>query len=224
MRLGAFLLIPAALTAQTPRSLPWDGTPEPPWETAVPGAPPPPLPVEPPPPAPVPQRLVSLSGDGTLRISDPRGRVTLRLGLSGRPLRLLRDAGIPMTLADFPSLFPAETPLMQGLGSLPLAGDDFRTALKGLLWIVDDGERRITIVHPATHQVVYLPLPVGQDWEVHLYPDRLEVRERASPVEARRETACWSVPWLILLPQFVRLSMPPAAGKPGTAFQPFPLE
>ena len=222
MRLGTFLLIPAALTAQAP--LAWNQASELPWETALPGAPSLPLPVETAPATPVPQRLVSLSGDGTLRISDARGRVTLRLGLSGRPLRLMRDAGSPMTLADFPCLFPAETPLTKGLGSLPLAGDDFRNALKGLLWIVDDSERRITLVHPATQQVVYLPLPAGQDWEVYLHPDRLEVRERTFPVEERRDSACWSIPWLILLPQFVRLSLPPPKGNPGTAFQPFPPE
>jgi hypothetical protein len=220
VRLGTFLLIPAVLTAQAP--LPWDGTPELPWETAIPGALPPPLP--PVPASPGPQRLVSLSGDGTLRISDAQGRVTLRLGLSGRPLRLLRDGGTPMTVGDFPSPFPLETPLAKGLGSLPLAGDDFRPAMQGLLWILDDGERRITLVHPATQQVVYLPLPPGQDWEIHLHPDRLEIRERPSSLEGRQETSCWSIPWLILLPQFVRLSLPPPPGNRGTAFVPFPQE
>lgn len=221
MRLGTFLLIPAALTAQSP--LPWDNARELPWETAVPGQSPPPLPPETASATPPSPCLVALSGDGTLRISDARARVTLRLGLSGRPLRLLRDGGIPMALEDFPCHFPAETPLMKGLGSLPLAGDDFRIALKGLLWILDDGERRITVIHPATHQVVYLPLPAGQDWELQLHPDRLEVREKPQSVETRQETACWSVPWLVLLPQFVQLSMPPPAGDQGTAFQPFPL-
>jgi hypothetical protein len=172
----------------------------------------------------VPQRLVSLSGDGTLLISDAQGRVKLRLGLSGRPLRLLRDAGTPLALGDFPCRFPAETPLTRGLGNLPLAGDDFRRALKGLLWILDDGERRLTVVHPATHQVVYLPLPSGQNWEVFLFPDRLELRERPTPAAEYRETVCWSISWFLLLPQFVRLSLPPPAGNPGTAFQPFPAE
>jgi hypothetical protein len=222
VRLGAFLLIPAALTAQS--TLPWNGTQELPWETAIPETLPLPWKADGASPSSVPQRLVSLSGDGTLRISDTRGRVTLRLGLSGRPLRILRDAGIPMTLSDFPSHFPAETPLTKGLGNLPLAGDDFRNALQGLLWIMDDGERRITVVHPATQQVVYLPLPAGQNWEINLYPDRLEVREKALPGEDHREKACWSISWLILLPQFVRLSLPPTVGSPGTAFHPFPAE
>jgi hypothetical protein len=221
VRLGTFLLIPAALTAQSP-PLPWSNIPELPWEAAVPGAPPVPMRLETVARIPVPQILVSLAGDGTLRISDAKGVVTLRLGLSGRPLRLLRDAGTPIALKDFPCRFPAETPLTQGLGSLPLAESDFRAALKGLLWILDDGERRITIVHPATHQVVYLPLPVGEDWEINFYADRLVIQERNLPTEERRERACWSVPWLILLPQFMRLSLPPPPVKPGTAFQPFP--
>jgi hypothetical protein len=139
-------------------------------------------------------------------------------------LQILRDAGIPMTLGDFPSDFPVETPLTKGLGNLPLAGDDFRNALQGLLWILDDGERRITVVHPATRQVVYIPLPTGQNWGINLYPDRLEVQERALPGEEHRERACWSISWLILLPQFVRLSLPQPAGNPGTAFRPFPAE
>lgn len=222
MRLGALLLIPAALTAQT--SLPWEGASELPWETATPGALPEPLLVAPEPSTPPANRLVMLTGDGTLRISDARGRVTLRLGLSGRPLRLMKDAGTPMTLADFPCPFPVETPLAKGLGNLPLAGGDFRTAFKGLLWIVDDGERRITLVHPATSQMVYLPLPAGQAWEVYLHPDRLEVREKSPRVEERQETICWSIPWLILLPQFVRLSLPAPEGNPGTALHPFPQE
>ena len=222
MRLGTFLLIPAALTAQTP--LPWDNTPELPWETALPAMPPMPLPPQAASSTPVPQCLVSLSGDGTLRIADARGRVTLRLGLSGRPLRLLRDGGIPMTLGDFPCSFPMDTPLAKGLGNFPLAGLDFRNALKGLLWIVDDGERRITLVHPATQQVVYLPLPAGQNWGIYLHPDRLEVQERPLLVDEHRELACWSLSWLILLPQFVRLGLPPPTGNLGTAFRPFPQD
>lgn len=221
MRLGALLLTPAVLTAQA--SLPWRNAPDLPWETTVPGS----L------PAPVPQEpeatggghvLVSLSGDGTLRISDSKGRVKLRLGLPGRPSHILKDAGIPLALSDFPAEFPLATPLSQGLGHLPLAGSDFRGALKGLLWILDDGERQITLVHPATQQAVFLPMPPGQDWELVLHPDRLEVREQAPPAVDRQEAACWSIPWLVLLPQFMRLSVPPPEGSLGSAFHPFPQE
>jgi hypothetical protein len=220
VRLGALLLSPAALTAQVP--LPWDNALELPWETTLPG--PLPAPWEAAPAAPGPRLRVSLSGDGTLHIADNQGRVSLRLGLPGRPLHLLRDGGTPLSLADFPCFFPVDTPLTKGLGSFPLSEGDFRNALQGLLWIVDDGERRITVVHPATQRVVYLPLPAGENWEVCLFPDRLEVRERAVPGEVRREMACWSLSWLILLPQFVRLGLPPPVGIPGTAFRPFPQE
>ena len=218
MRLGVLLLTPAVLTAQA--RLPWDGALELPWETAIPGELPSPFPAEPAiqPTGP----LVMLTGDGTLHIIDDQGQVTLRLGLSGRPTHLMRDAGTPMTMADFPCRFPVDTPLTKGIGSLPLAGNDFRTALKGLLWIVDDGQRRITLVYPATHQVVYLPLPVGEDWEPYLHPDRLEVREKTLQADERRERACWSIPWLVLLPQFLQLSRPPSEGNPGTALHPFP--
>lgn len=218
MRLGALLLTPAILAAQS--KLPWDADTRVPWESTLPSTPAAALPLEDDPS--VPQCRVLLSGDGTLRISDAHGKVLYRLGLPGRPVRILRDAGVPMDLAAFPASFPLRTPLTQGLGGLPLAGGDFRPALKGLLWILDDGEQRITLVHPATERVVYLPLPAGQGWELHLLPDRLEIREKAAPAGERRETPCWSVPWLVLLPQFVRLSVPQPAGNPGTAFHPFP--
>lgn len=218
MRLGALLLTPAILAAQS--KLPWDADTRVPWESTPPT---PPAAVLAPDEAPSGlQRNVLLSPEGTLRISDGFGRVLLRMGLPGRPVRVLRDAGTPMELPDFPASFPTRTPLTQGLGGLPLAGGDFRPALRGLLWILDDGEQRITVVHPATERVVYLPLPSGQGWELHLQPDRLEVREKASPAGERRETACWSVPWLVLLPQFVRLSVPQPTDNRGTAFHPFP--
>lgn len=218
MRLAALLLTPAILVAQS--KLPWDADTRVPWESTLPSPPAEALVLEE--ATSGPQRRVLLAGDGTLRISDDFGRVLFRMGLPGRPIRVLRDSGTPMELADFPAAFPTRTPLTQGLGGLPLAGGDFREALKGLLWILDDGEQRITLVHPATERVVYLPLPSGQGWELHLQPDRLEVREKAAPAGERRETACWSVPWLVLLPQFVRLSVPQPVGNRGTAFHPFP--
>jgi hypothetical protein len=129
-----------------------------------------------------------------------------------------------MALTDFPASFPLQTPLTQGLGNLPLVGDDFRPALNGLLWILDDGDQRITLVHPATQQVVYLPLPSGQGWDINLQPDRLEAREQTPPAGERREASCWSMPWLILVPQFIRLSIPAPVGSRGTAYHPFPAE
>ena len=135
---------------------------------------------------------------------------------------MFRDAGQPLLLTDFPTRFPARTPLMRGIGSFPLAGNDFRRVLRGLLWILDDGERRLTVIHPATHQVIYLPLPLGQNWEISFQPDRLVIREQAAPGEEAREMACWAIPWLVLLPQFMRLAQPPPPARIGTAKQPFP--
>ncbi len=224
MRLGTLFLTAATLAAQAPRGLPWMVAPQPPWKTTLAAPQNPPVPV----PAPnTPETgpiRVDLSGDGTLKISDARGVVRLRLGLPGRPLRIWRDAGIPITLAESPYQFPAETPLSKGLGNLPLEGPDFRIALGGLLWILEDGERVLTVVHPATYQVVYLPLPLGQNLDVLMYPDRLDLCENSPSLEERQEAPCWSIPWLGLLPQFMRLSQAPPAGKQGTALEPFPKD
>ena len=103
-------------------------------------------------------------------------------------------------------------------------GVDFRPVLKGLLWILDDGEHMVTVVHPATGQVIYLTLPGGKDLGLRMYPDRLEVRESPSDPGARKEAACWSVPWMGLFPQLLRLATPPPAPPPGTALNPFPKE
>jgi hypothetical protein len=219
MRLGALLLTPAVLTAQA--HFPWDAAIELPWETTVPVELPEPLPPE---PVATPACMVSLTGDGTLHIVNDQGRIALRIGLPGRPVHILRDAGTALALTDFPQRFPLKTPLSKGLGSVPLLGNDFRSELQGLLWIVDDSQKRLTIVHPATRQVIYLPLPAGNDWEPCFFPDRLEIREILDPSVERRERICWSLPWLVLVPQFVKLSRTPLAGRQGTAFHPFPSE
>jgi len=73
--------------------------------------------------------------------------------------------------------------------------------------------------HPATAEVVYLPLPGGQDLDLAFHPDHLEVLEGHPP------TATWTLHWLALLPQFIHLGQDAAAGKPkGTALLPFPKE
>jgi len=228
VRLATFLLIgpllAVSLLAQTPvKGLPWEGQPEPPWRASEAGPPPPPLP-------PVPlqttstRRIVSLTAHGVLRILDERGLVRLRLGLPGRPVRLWRDGGTPLTLSDFPMDFPTEMPISKGLGSLALASVDFRTVLQGLLWILDDGEKRITLVNPATGQVSYLMLPGGRDLELLMYPDRLELREPPPETGSRKEAACWAVPWIGLFPQLLHLATPPPTPPPGTALIPFSKE
>jgi hypothetical protein len=79
----------------------------------------------------------------------------------------------------------------------------------------------LTVIHPATSQVVYLPLPGGQDLSLAFYPDRLDVLEGA----ALPLSSSWSLHWMALLPQFIRLGQDAAANKVrGTALLPFPKD
>jgi hypothetical protein len=120
--------------------------------------------------------------------------------------------------------FPEETPLRGGIGALPLGQADFRPGLRGTLWILDDEERLLTVVHPATSRFVYLPLPGGTDLELLFLPDQLVVRQGAEGSGTGHSRSAWSLPWLSLLPQFILLATPLPAPKPGTALQPFPKE
>lgn len=172
--------------------------------------------------------LVKLTPDGTLRIIGAKGIRHLRLGLPGRPLRAWRDGGIPLDLSTLAATgeswsFPSDTLLAKGIQALPWGGEDFRSALGGLLWILDDGEHYLTVVHPATARVVFLPLPVGQEFRVRMAPGYLELLEtpsKDSPGAARR----WSLPWLALLPQFSRLARPEDTPALGSALVPFPKD
>jgi hypothetical protein len=157
---------------------------------------------------------VRITTDGSLVITDSRGIVRLRMGLPGRPLLMWRDAGTPLELSSGPFLFSSATPKVT-------RSEDFRWALHGLLWILDDGEQVITVLNPATLQVVYLPLPGGQDLRLVFYPDRLEAQETSGP--SRRERAAWFLSWAAMLPHFIQLRNPaPGKGKLGTALIPFP--
>ena len=217
MRLGtSFLtLVALPLSAQARPPLPWETAPAVAWIAGVgtdsteSG----PLAV----PSAGPLRL-SLDGDGTLRVVDAKGLRRLRIGLPGRPLRAWRDAGLPLDLAERAWNFPQDTALSKGLGTLPWAAEDFRPALRGLLWVLDDGERVLTVVHPATGRVVFLPLPEGQDFSLRMAPGYVELQEKTRGGVPRR----WSLPWLALLPQFAQLARPEETPAPGTALVPFP--
>lgn len=216
MRLAALLLIAGVALAQTPAPV------LPPWRTGLAGARPESLE---PAPSPMDGTLrVSLTVDGTLRILDAAGVIRLRSGLPGRPLRAWRDWGIPVPLGQDGLAFPADTPLSRGVAALPWGEPDFRPALRGLLWILDDGESLLTVVHPATSQLLTLALPRAQEPEIIFHPDRLEVRERPALPAPREEARAWSVPWLALLPQFTRLGLQAPRPAPGTALVPFPRE
>ena len=230
MRLGTLLLTAAvAAGAQTPslppgKELPWTVARVLPWNPGPVSA------AEPDPgvprPGATPQRLtVTLSEDGALRITDDKGTIQLRSGLPGRPLKLWRDGGTPLESMAGLLHFPDRTPLLAGIGGLRLGSADFRPALEGLLWLLDDDERVITVLHPATARVAYLPLPGGRDLSLVFHPDRLEVQRLLPGTPPRPEAVSWSLPWLALLPQFIQLGQAKTrSGKEGTALVPFPRE
>lgn len=198
-----------------PRALPWQSGPTPPWQPleAVPAPRPGPL---------APSRgplSARLSGDGTLEVWNAAGVRTLRLGLPGRPLKVWRDGGIPLERLDGTWPFPQTDPLSEGLGGLDWNAVDFRSSLKGLLWILEDGERVLTLVHPATAQVVYLPLPRGENFDLVFEPTRLVLTAGQGPGD---HPGAWTLPWLALLPQFARLGPPTTPPIQGTALKPFP--
>jgi len=212
------LLLSAALaaTAQTPGKLPWDSAAALPWKAGPcdsaesgPGTPS------------TGPLLVKLTQDGALRIIDGRGMILLRTGLPGRPLRLWRDAGVPVASYAAPLAFPRDTPVAKGVGGLPVGAPDFRPALQGLLWILADDGKMVTLIHPATARVCYLPLPSGRSFQLRFLPDRLELRETApNPGDG---SDCWSLPWLALLPQFIQLGQENPANRPsGNATVPYP--
>jgi len=201
------------------RELPWSLTYQPSWQPCDSAAEPQPIPV---PELPRKDGMkVLLTTFGVLQIEDIRGIIRLRMGLPGRPLKIWRGAGVPMTLEDFPCRFPSETPLSKGS---PAGDRDFRTSLAGLLWVLDDSEHMITVVHPATLQVVFIPLPGQNGLDLKWYPDRLQVRESLTGPVGRRDLGCWSVPWAGLLPQFLHLTSQPPPLPQGTALVPFPVE
>ncbi|MDE3246529.1 MAG: hypothetical protein KGN80_10610 [Acidobacteriota bacterium] len=261
---AALLAAPAVAQPRLPVPLPWDTAPTISWRAGVGIHADAEAPVAAKTPASANPITVTLSADGTLHLVGAKGVRRLRMGLPGRPLRVWRDAGIPLPLTGLEAAngrggralpghrvgeyegiarmrairgseangrsplvhvgswrFPKDTPLAKGIQALPWGGDDFRIALAGLLWIIDDGEHFLTVVHPATARVVYLPLPPGQDFTVRMTPGYLELLEnpREASTSAPRR---WSLPWLALLPHFAKLARPDDIAVPGTALIPFP--
>jgi len=223
VRLGALLLTGAALlapnlAAQGRKPLPWEQLAPLDWQV---GARPRQDPAPEPPLASTGPLVASLSGDGTLRICDARGLQRLQVGLPGRPLRAWRDGGLPLSTASGAWRFPDDAPLTQGLGGLHWAAPDFRPFLRGLLWVVEDGEAFLTVVHPGTARVIHLPLPPGRELQFRFLPDRLEVVAGDVEKGAPRQ---WSIPWIGLLPRLAALGPHPVPPKSGTALAPFPKD
>ncbi len=224
MRLVAPLLsalLGVAAGAQAPRTLPWEGQPTPQWQGLFEE------PADsPPPPAPAgPVFLgVRLGPDGALRVVDGRGVVRLRAGLPGRPLRVWRDGGLPVSRPWARIPFPAAAPNPLFTSAFWSQADP-RRGLAGLLWIQDDGERTLSLVHPATGKVAFLPLPEGVGVDLAFLPAGLVAVERpaegSGPVGRVRR---WLLPWVALVPVLARLAPPAEAPRAGTALDPFPRE
>ena len=215
MRLGALIpLAPALLMAQAPgegrRLLPWEQAPRLPWQ---------PLDRMPEgkPLAEGPSSgslTVRLDADGTLRVLEGKGLRRMLTGLPGRPVRAWRDGGLPLDLPFGTWTFPEDTPLAHGLGALAWEAEDLRPSLKGLLWILEDGENHLTVLHPATARLVHLPLPPGDLHEIGFLKDRLVVRTGGRP-------PAWSLPWVALLPAFIQLGAKDKTPPQGGVFNPF---
>jgi hypothetical protein len=219
VRLGACFLtgavLAAPLSAEGHPLLAWERQPPLDWQAgsratqAIPTAPEPST-------GPV---MARLAADGTLKVSDAQGVIRLHAGLPGRPLKAWRDGGIALAQPSGLWAFPADSPLSKGLGGLRWCSDDFRPFLRGLLWILDDGEGFLTVVHPATARLIHLPLPPGEELDLHFFPDRLEVVAGKVVKGAPRQ---WSIPWMGLLPRLAGLGPRPDPSKAGTALSPFP--
>jgi hypothetical protein len=151
---------------------------------------------------------VRLLPDGTLYVLEGKGLLKLQTGLPGRPAKVWRDGGIPLTPPTGEWRFPEDGPLTRGLGALAWEAEDLRPSLQGLLWVLEDGENHLTVLHPATGRLAYLPLPPGDTHELTFGRDRLLVTTGGRP-------AAWSLPWVALLPTFIHLGgrdRPPAQG------------
>ncbi len=224
MRLGSvFLILPIllALGAQTPEALPWEKLPRSPWESvfeADPDSPPPPAT-----PGGAAYR-VRIAGDGALTVLDRRGVVRLKTGLPGRPRAVWRGGGQPVPGPWTSVPFGPGDPPPAFTGEFWNSADP-RAALSGLLWILDDGERTLTLLHPATGRVAFLPLPEADGVDLRFLPSGLEALERLpGGAESQRRARRWRLPWMALLPSLLRLEQPAGPKARGTALQPFPKE
>ena len=214
------LLLSAVLsgpgTAQAARVLPWENLQAAFWLGLF----------EDPPTSPPPAAVqsgplrVRIGIEGTLTVLDSTGVIRLRSGLPGRPVRVWRDGGVPVappwTAVPFPQA--ADNPLFS---EAFWALEDPRRGLSGLLWVQDDGDRTLSLVHPATGKVAFFPLPEGPGLDLAFLPSGLVAAERPGPGGRLRR---WILPWVALVPILARLAPPAEAPQAGTALQPFPRE
>jgi len=160
---------------------------------------------------------VDVNRDGTIAIYSLNGIRQLRFGLPGRPVSMWRDAGQP--IASFGRFsFPSQTPLSTNFKSVSEETSDFLNNLAGLLWIIDDSEEYLTIVHSATCQYVFLHLPGGRGLELRFHPEHLELCQSDS---IDSFTHGWTLPWKELLPVLQHLARRSATPKHGSALIPY---
>ena len=225
MRLVPLLLIAilgVRAAAQGAHALPWERLPPAFWQGLFEE-----LPGTPPPPATLPRGSaleVRIAADGKLAVVDSRGVVRLRAGLPGRPVAVWRDGGLrvgpPWSRIAFPDA--AANPLFSGDF---WAREDPRAGLSGLLWVQDDGDRVLSLVHPATGKVAFLTLPDGMGFDLAFQAAGLVAAER--PAEGAGQggrVRRWILPWVALVPVLARLAPPADPPRAGTALQPFPRE
>ena len=203
MRLATyFLIVTLFVQSNAEGILPWKNAKPLPWQITKPG------PIELPYSTPgTPCYLpikVFISPNGAIKITGKGGRILLRLGLPGRPQKVWRDCGNIVTDIFSPISFPMHPPPRKRSGDLLTDVLDFRPNLEGLLWIIDDDESVLTIISPATSQVVYLSLPAGQDLTLSFHPDHIEIIEGLSK-SSSKERVSWSLYWLTLVPHFIQL-------------------
>jgi len=160
---------------------------------------------------------VAVNRDGTIAIYNRDGVRRLRFGLPGRPISMWRDAGQP--LASFGRFaFPSHTPLSANFRNASEETSDFLNNLTGLLWILDDGEEYLTIVHSATNQYVFLHLPGGRDLELRFHPEHLELCKKGL-IDSHSQS--WTISWKELIPVLQELAKRHATPAQVSALTPY---
>lgn len=165
---------------------------------------------------------LNIEPSGIVQITDKRGLIRSRLELPGRPKKIWRDWGIPIDTLFDTIQFPLEIPIQQDIINLLIQIVDFRPNLEGLLWIVDDSEKFLTVVNPADSSMSYIMLPGGSNIDLIFHPDRLEVEGDIIDVIEKTKIN-WTINWLTLLPSLIKPNVRHHMNNMyGTTTMPFP--
>lgn len=213
MQLAALMTLAATALAAQPTLPPWR-------LSEAPGAP---ADLAPSTSAGGPVLRVQLRRDGSFQVRTARGGLWMRSGLPGRPLKVWRDGGHPVQDPWVPLEVASATPLTGSGGALPVGERDLRQRFTGLVWILDDSESVLTVLHPAARRQVSLRLPDVAQASLAWFPDRLVVTGHAQEGGQLR-TVTWELHWVALLPCWVELARLPRPAPLGTALEPFVRE